>query len=67
MNTVSDGIKILELWFGKLVERNLIDLLQKFNLKLEHYKSKSLSSSLFSKVRILNMYLLPIFWYALKY
>jgi hypothetical protein len=66
LNTVSDGIKVLGIWFGDLVDRNWSDLLQKFKLKLEFYKSKCLSFSLFSKVRILNMFLLPILWYVLK-
>jgi hypothetical protein len=61
-----NGLKILGIYFGDLVYKNWEDLLSKVRTKLALYKSKSNCTSLSSKVKLLNTFILPIIWYVLK-
>lgn len=62
---VSGGSNILGLYFGELTDLNWSTLLTKFRSKLEIYRRSSASSP-FSRARVLNLFVLPILWYALK-
>jgi hypothetical protein len=61
-----NGLKILGIYFGDLLYKNWEDLLNKVRTKLALYKSKSNCTSLSSKVKMLNTFILPIIWYVLK-
>jgi len=61
-----DGLKILGIWFGKNQGEMWDSLIVKLKSKLELYKLKSTATSLMAKTKILNTFVLPILWYALK-
>lgn len=66
--TKKDGLKILGIFFGDsgFMAQNFTSLLEKFCKKLAFYSSKSCAVSFFSRARILNTYLLPVWWYVFK-
>jgi hypothetical protein len=63
---LDDGFKSLGVYFGKLEPLNWTTLLSKFKDKIAFYKKKGVAVSLFSRSKILNTFLLPVLWYALK-
>lgn len=65
---VSDGIKILGIYFGNnsYTAQNFIILMDKFRSKLDFYTKKCAPVSHISRSKIINTFLLPIFWYLFK-
>ncbi|OXA47089.1 LINE-1 retrotransposable element ORF2 protein [Folsomia candida] len=65
---VSDGLKILGIYFGheRYMAQNFLTMMTKFDSKLEFYTTKCAPVSHFSRAKIVNTFLLPIFWYVLK-
>lgn len=65
---VSDGLKILGIYFGheRYMAQNFLTMMTKFDSKLEFYTKKCAPVSHFSRAKIVNTFLLPIFWYVLK-